>query len=549
MPVSHLGLTVSHIPSSTSFYLAALQPLGYRFLGTQGNTVGLGVRDADLFLCPAARGIKLVPTHVALTAKSRVAVRECYSAALGAGGWPSGAPSYRNDDCSCFNAAVEDLDGNTVEFIFRERNEAASSDDSTASHGVRRGRDREFPPPARSKTALDVTNRDSLRTPTLKRSDTMPATSAQPDSGPAGLSNDTSRALMGTLLGAAAGAAFAFAMVHAERDGAYKEATFSTATRSSGRDAAKGSRASRRPMSERPIIRQYRQRSDSESRYTVHPQTTVGVRQPRAIAYKRHEEDVDAQRALMQYSAPRRPQPPRSKTYDTRSSGNTDYSVYVPRRSITVVESPGRQPLLLMSAEKPASRYFREPARESSDKLSPRRRDSVLSTQSHHSSRYTQPSKGETRSTTSNISAFRTQRKGDDDRQRNGDASNASRRTGFSTRSRRSKATSYFDAAEQVQEPMALEDAGGLSDGMDDTRTIVPDDSISCVDFSPPRTARSDRRRRTGVPQEGRSESTRSTSTVKFSKSRRSAINLPVRAREQTDQHSYRRTQGAASYT
>lgn len=50
MPVAYLGLTVSHVPSSTSFYLNVLQPLGYRYIGQRGNSVGLGIDDADFFL-------------------------------------------------------------------------------------------------------------------------------------------------------------------------------------------------------------------------------------------------------------------------------------------------------------------------------------------------------------------------------------------------------------------------------------------------------------------------------------------------------------------
>lgn len=56
MPVSHLGLTVSHIPSATSFYLQALQPLGYRYIGQSGDSIGLGVDEADLFLTQEPRG-------------------------------------------------------------------------------------------------------------------------------------------------------------------------------------------------------------------------------------------------------------------------------------------------------------------------------------------------------------------------------------------------------------------------------------------------------------------------------------------------------------
>ena len=47
MPVSHVGLVVSHLPTSCSFFLSALQPLGYRYVGQQGNQILLGVGDDD----------------------------------------------------------------------------------------------------------------------------------------------------------------------------------------------------------------------------------------------------------------------------------------------------------------------------------------------------------------------------------------------------------------------------------------------------------------------------------------------------------------------
>ena len=52
--MSHIGLTVSHLPTSCSFFLSALQPLGYRYVGQRGNQIGLGVEGgdgADFFLC------------------------------------------------------------------------------------------------------------------------------------------------------------------------------------------------------------------------------------------------------------------------------------------------------------------------------------------------------------------------------------------------------------------------------------------------------------------------------------------------------------------
>lgn len=57
MPVSHLALNVSNIQEATSFYLAALQPVGYRYIGYQGNSIGFGEKDeADFFICQAFSG-------------------------------------------------------------------------------------------------------------------------------------------------------------------------------------------------------------------------------------------------------------------------------------------------------------------------------------------------------------------------------------------------------------------------------------------------------------------------------------------------------------
>lgn len=47
MPFSHLTLTVSHLPSSTSFFLACLQPLGYKFIGRSDEYIGFGQRPGE----------------------------------------------------------------------------------------------------------------------------------------------------------------------------------------------------------------------------------------------------------------------------------------------------------------------------------------------------------------------------------------------------------------------------------------------------------------------------------------------------------------------
>lgn len=50
MPVSHIGLTVSHLPTSCSFFLAALTPLGYRYIGQFDGQIGFGVDEPEFFI-------------------------------------------------------------------------------------------------------------------------------------------------------------------------------------------------------------------------------------------------------------------------------------------------------------------------------------------------------------------------------------------------------------------------------------------------------------------------------------------------------------------
>lgn len=47
MPLSHLTLTVSHLPTSTSFFLSCLQPLGYQFIGRHEDYIGFGQKQGE----------------------------------------------------------------------------------------------------------------------------------------------------------------------------------------------------------------------------------------------------------------------------------------------------------------------------------------------------------------------------------------------------------------------------------------------------------------------------------------------------------------------
>ncbi|ORY12005.1 hypothetical protein BCR34DRAFT_587510 [Clohesyomyces aquaticus] len=255
MPVSHIGLTVSHLPTSCSFFLSALQPLGYRFIGQQGNQIGLGIHDADFFLCQETPGVKAGAAHIAFTAPDRTAVRDFYTAALTAGGRPNGAPSTRNEDTGCFNAAVLDMDGNSIEVVFRNEpdvrddgtvvehsrvitwqrsvTESIRDDRSVVSARTVQSANRQALIPATA-NALSSAHSVISKASSMARSVSAPVSTpqvttqvtAQVTATSTSTGDGAAKKIIGTLLGAAAGAAVAYAMVKSEEDSAKKESEF-----------------------------------------------------------------------------------------------------------------------------------------------------------------------------------------------------------------------------------------------------------------------------------------------------------------------------------
>ena len=252
MPTS-ITLTVSHLPTSTSFFLAALQPLGYAYRGRSGQTIGFGPENskapADFWITQEVPGIPAGAAHVAFPAVSHTAVQDFFAVSLGAGGKIYGEPATR-DQYGYYSAAVIDPDGNSIEAVYRpgfgeenKENDArsvlsqrsasrvptvvskapaaisksasvASSQAPTAASWKSRS-----PPKGdafdrilnEARNTADVARNlvDQVR-PNLHSSHSSPATPQQSNSG----SNDT---IVGTLLGVAAGAALHFAF--ASRNG------------------------------------------------------------------------------------------------------------------------------------------------------------------------------------------------------------------------------------------------------------------------------------------------------------------------------------------
>jgi hypothetical protein len=188
----------------------------------------------------------IAPTHIAFAADDRTQVRNCYTSALSAGGRASGAPSYRNNECSCFNAAVEDLDGNTIEFIFRENGpcheEPAHADEEhsrvlTWQDGVSREAANASPQDdavsvaskkSKATTAVDIA--PSAKEPSVAGTEAPTVAASAPASGGVGSfmsalsSGITPKAMLGGVIGAVATGAVAYAFYQAEQDSARAEA-------------------------------------------------------------------------------------------------------------------------------------------------------------------------------------------------------------------------------------------------------------------------------------------------------------------------------------
>ncbi|KAI1627534.1 hypothetical protein EDD37DRAFT_647203 [Exophiala viscosa] len=119
---SSITLTVSHLPTSTSFFLSALQPLNYIFRARQDQTIGFGPSApdavADFWITQEIPGVPAGAAHVAFPASSRGQVHDFFVAALKAGGKIHGEPCQR-DASGYYSAAVIDFDGNSIEAVCR----------------------------------------------------------------------------------------------------------------------------------------------------------------------------------------------------------------------------------------------------------------------------------------------------------------------------------------------------------------------------------------------------------------------------------------------
>ncbi|KAJ6086984.1 hypothetical protein N7467_005898 [Penicillium canescens] len=254
MPVSHITLTVSHLPTSTSFFLSCLQPLGYQFIGRHDDYIGFGQKQgepADFWMTEQKPGVPPGAVHVAFPAPSRDAVASFFISALKAGGKIHGEPKERDSQTGYFSAAVIDFDGNSIEAVYRPISSGASvvSAASGPTMALLENKDSrsvvskvsskastvkaeslraESIAPPRSeahsravskaptvieRSAPTVVSRAQSQAPSQQQYglQTPPQTPPKADDG-----SKAAKTIVGTLIGAAAGAAIAYAMVKGE---------------------------------------------------------------------------------------------------------------------------------------------------------------------------------------------------------------------------------------------------------------------------------------------------------------------------------------------
>jgi len=115
--IDHLEISVSDLPASTTFYTAALAPLGYRHHVAREALCGWGTSEiAPDFWVRAGSPAQPLP-HVAFNCVSRALVRRCYEAAVATGARSRVEPTLMTQvHANYFAAQVFDPDGHNIEF-------------------------------------------------------------------------------------------------------------------------------------------------------------------------------------------------------------------------------------------------------------------------------------------------------------------------------------------------------------------------------------------------------------------------------------------------
>ena len=117
--IDHVSIGVSNIARAKRFYDAALEPLGYKCLDENPDSLGYGRDKVELWILAADHPVPADTKsglHFCFTAPTHASVDAFHEAALAAGGRDNGAPGSRPDYGPKYYAAfATDPDGYRLE--------------------------------------------------------------------------------------------------------------------------------------------------------------------------------------------------------------------------------------------------------------------------------------------------------------------------------------------------------------------------------------------------------------------------------------------------
>ncbi len=115
--LAHVAVNVTDLEVAKTFYLGALEPLGYRVVYEEPGALAYLADARGLDFGIGQRG-PVGGAHVAFECGNRATVDRFYSAAMSAGGRDNGAPGLRPQyDANYYAAYVLDPDGNNIEAV------------------------------------------------------------------------------------------------------------------------------------------------------------------------------------------------------------------------------------------------------------------------------------------------------------------------------------------------------------------------------------------------------------------------------------------------
>ena len=127
LKLDHIGLRVTDLAVSTTFYAAALAPLGMSRIGGSEQHAAFGIGHMPYLTIRLADTV-VGPTHVAFLASSHAEVDAFHAAALAVGGCDEGAPGLRPEYHEhYYGAFVCDPDGHNIELVVHKPHQPHTS--------------------------------------------------------------------------------------------------------------------------------------------------------------------------------------------------------------------------------------------------------------------------------------------------------------------------------------------------------------------------------------------------------------------------------------